>query len=144
MPNLKIFNRFHFDFWKKNANPKKISLIFKLQSTTAPIFHSKSDQKYFLFYAKLENSHPFPFWLLNKERYGVNRLLFDAVRCDLEFVCLTLPFIHHGIGSEYIKTTQEFIGIASNPFTALEFIYQREIYCLPCMQLHRSFPMLLH
>ena len=28
-------------------------------------------------------------------------------------------------------------------FAALEFIYQREIYCLPCMQLHRSFPMLL-
>ena len=83
-------------------------------------------------------------------------------------VCSTLPLIIQSfywrslayirlavaqeIDSGRVAKNQEnpdFIGIASHPSylsataVRVEFIYRGEIYCLLCMQLHRSLPMLL-
>ena len=90
-------------------------------------------------------------------------IFFDAV-CSSLFhwrfhvsVCPTLPLIIKSLYWRRLHTLtrrrkssagREFIGIAAAPNqscsdAALDFIYQREIYCLLCMQLHRSFPMLL-
>ena len=90
------------------------------------------------------SSTPFKTW----RRARGTGLVSQKTHCKSENLqWISLPSCHILPSTKRVVLAEEVlleirVTLAQHLYQSVDFIYLREIYCLLCMQLHRSFPML--